>query len=188
MTRQQTKSTIKRSLFAGVSAILLSFNAWAFELSSPDVAEGKSLNAAQVYKGFGCDGGNLSPALAWKDAPAGVRSFAVTIYDPDAPTGSGWWHWLVYNIPASTSALPAGAAVKTPLPRGARQGRNDFGEHNFGGACPPKNDKPHHYVFSVYALKVDKLDVPKAASAALIGFMLNNNSLGTAKLTATYSR
>jgi Raf kinase inhibitor-like YbhB/YbcL family protein len=112
----------------------------------------------------------------------------VTVYDPDAPTGSGWWHWLVYDIPATASSLPAASVVKSALPAGAKQGRNDYGERNFGGAWPPEGDKPHRYEFSVYALKVNKLEVPVDASAALIGFMLNGNSLGKAKLTANYSR
>jgi len=110
------------------------------------------------------------------------------VYDPDAPTGSGWWHWLAYDIPASSDSLPQGAAVKAELPQGTRQGRNDYGERNFGGACPPPGDKPHRYIFTVYALKVDKLDVPDEASAALIGFMLRANSLGSATLTANYGR
>ncbi|HCI13690.1 MAG: phosphatidylethanolamine-binding protein [Gallionellales bacterium GWA2_60_142] len=176
-------------IFVGVvSSLLLAGSAWAFELSSPEVAEGRTMSAAQVYKGFGCEGGNLSPALNWKHAPAGTRSFAVTVYDPDAPTGSGWWHWVVYDIPSTSTGLPASAVVQAALPEGAKQGRNDFGARNFGGACPPPGDKPHRYVFTVHALKVDKLDVPEDASAALIGFMLHATGLGTAKLTAAYSR
>jgi Raf kinase inhibitor-like YbhB/YbcL family protein len=178
---------MKRLLLA-VASMLLAGSAWAFELSSPDIAEGKTLSAAQVANTFGCTGGNLSPALNWKNAPAGTRSFAVTVYDPDAPTGSGWWHWVVYDIPASAAGLPASAVVKAALPAGSKQGRNDAGARNFGGACPPPGDKPHRYVFTVHALKVDKLEVPEDASAALIGFMLHATGLGTATITATYSR
>jgi Raf kinase inhibitor-like YbhB/YbcL family protein len=177
-----------KRLLAGILAMLFATAAWAFELSSPDVMQGHALDRAQVYSGYGCNGGNLSPALSWKNAPAGTRSFAVTVYDPDAPTGSGWWHWVVYDIPATVSSLPAGAGVNAALPPGAKQGRNDFGAHAFGGACPPAGDKPHHYVFTVYALKIDKLDVPENASPALIGFTLHGNSLGKAQITATYSR
>ena len=132
-------------------AALLAGNATAFELTSPDpdVKTGKPMTRAQEYKGFGCNGDNLSPALEWKNVPAGTQSFAVTVYDPDAPTGSGWWHWIVYNIPATATGLPGGAVVKEALPAGAKQGRNDFGERNFGGACPPPGDKPHHYIFTV---------------------------------------
>lgn len=176
-------------IFLGIIGMFLCINsASAFDLSSPDIPAGGVLSQAQVYRGFGCSGENLSPALSWKNPPAGVRSFAVTVYDPDAPTGSGWWHWIVYDMTASTTSLLGGAVVKTALPAGAMQGRNDFGERNFGGACPPAGDKPHHYLFTVYALNVEKLSVPEDASAALIGFMLNANSLGKAQLTATYSR
>jgi Raf kinase inhibitor-like YbhB/YbcL family protein len=169
-------------------AALWTANAFAFDLTSPDVAQGQPLAPAQIYNGFGCAGGNLSPALTWRAPPAGVRSYALTVYDPDAPTGSGWWHWVVYDIPANVTSLQAGAGVKTPLPPGAKQGRNDFGDRNFGGACPPQGDKPHRYVFTVHALKVEKLGVADDASAALVGFMLNSNKLGTAQLTATHGR
>lgn len=179
---------MKRIFVGVVSSMLLVGSAWAFELSSPDIAEGKVLNAAQVANTFGCTGGNLSPALNWKHAPAGTRSFAVTVYDPDAPTGSGWWHWLAYDIPATETGLPASAVVNAVLPEGAKQGRNDSGARNFGGACPPPGDKPHRYIFTVHALKVDKLEVPENASAALIGFMLHATGLGTAKITAKYPR
>lgn len=177
-----------KRIAVAMAALMLAGSAWSFELTSTDVKQGQRMASAQEYQGFGCSGGNLSPALAWKHAPAGTQSFAVTVYDPDAPTGSGWWHWLAYDIPASAHALPAGAGVKADLPAGTRQGRNDYGAHAFGGACPPVGDKPHHYIFTVYALKVGKLEVPDDASAALIGFMLNANSLGKAKLTATYAR
>ena len=130
----------------------------------PDVKMGHPMGEEQEYKGFGCKGGNLSPELNWKGAPVGTLSYAVTVYDPDAPTGSGWWHWVVYDIPASATGLPGGAVVKAALPTGAKQGRNDYGDRNFGGACPPAGDKPHHYIFTVYALKVAKLDVPEDAS------------------------
>lgn len=170
------------------AALLFTSNAHALDLSSPDISTGRTLNTAQIYKGFGCSGDNFSPTLIWKDVPAGTLSFAVTVHDPDAPTGSGWWHWIIYDISSSTSYLPSGIAIKTPLPPGAKQGRNDFGENRFGGACPPPGDTPHRYIFTLYALKVAKLGVPEDASAALIGYMLNSNSLAKAQLTATYSR
>lgn len=173
-----------------VFAALLAGNALAFELTSPDtdVKNGHPMTKVQEYNGFGCSGDNLSPALEWKNVPPGTRSFAVTVFDFDAPTGSGWWHWVVYDIPASETGLPAGAVVKAPLPAGTKQGRNDYGGRNYGGACPPVGDKPHHYIFTVYALKVDKLNVPDDASAALISFNILRNRLGLAKLTTTYSR
>ena len=168
------------------------FSAQAFELTSADIKDGKTLPKAQEYNGFGCKGGNVAPQLSWKNAPRDTKSFAVTVYDPDAPTGSGWWHWIVYDIPSSFTGLPTGASsaaeAKVKLPEGVKQGRNDYGSRDFGGACPPPGDKPHRYVFTVFALKIDKLGVPDDASAAMIGYMLNANALGKATLTAKYSR
>lgn len=162
----------------------------AFELNSPDIRDGQPLSKTQEYAGFGCDGKNIAPALTWQNAPAGTKSFAVTLYDPDAPTGSGWWHWLLFNLPASTSALPAaaGQAQGPALPAGSVQSLTDYGTPGFGGACPPPGDKPHHYIFTVHALSVAKLDLDASAMPALVGYMLNANSLGTATLTATYGR
>lgn len=159
-------------------------------LSSPTIKPGSMLTDAQVYKGFGCDGRNISPALKWSGAPKDTKSYAITVYDPDAPTGSGWWHWVVYNIPAGVTELPegAGSADGKALPAGAVQGRTDFGSAGFGGACPPQGDKPHRYIFTVHALKVDKLDVPADATAALIGFMLHANDLAKASFQARYGR
>jgi Raf kinase inhibitor-like YbhB/YbcL family protein len=160
-----------------------------FTLTSPDVAEGKAIAAAQVFNGFGCSGGNVSPALSWSHAPAGTRSFALLMHDPDAPTGSGWWHWVVYNIPASATSLPAGAGdpKKGLMPAGAVQGRTDFGTPGYGGPCPPPG-KPHRYYLRLYALKVDKLEVPADATAALIGFNVRAASLGKAELMGLYGR
>jgi Raf kinase inhibitor-like YbhB/YbcL family protein len=167
-------------------------NASAAELriELPAIKPVGTLSDAQVFNGFGCSGRNISPAVKWSGVPGGTRSFAVTLYDPDAPTGSGWWHWLVYDIPASATGLPehAGDADGKLLPAGAVQGRTDFGTSGFGGACPPQGDKPHRYIFTVYALKVDKLDVPAGAPAAMIGYMLNANQLGKGSLTAHYGR
>jgi Raf kinase inhibitor-like YbhB/YbcL family protein len=160
----------------------------AFKVVSTDIRDKQPLNAAQVFKGFGCDGGNRSPALEWSGAPAGTKGFAVTMYDPDAPTGSGWWHWVVYNLSPSVTKLETGAGQQGKLPSGARHGRNDFGSYDFGGACPPAGDKPHRYVVTVHALKTDHIDVPEDASPAMIGFMLGANRLATATLTATYKR
>lgn len=162
--------------------------ALALELKSTDLAEGQFLKAAQVYQGFGCQGGNLSPQLEWSAAPAGTRSFAVTVYDPDAPTGSGWWHWSVYDLPASVMRLERGVGQGAALPAGAKQGRNDYGSYDFGGACPPVGDTPHRYTVTLRALKVEKLELPLDASPALIGFMLNAHTLASASLTARYGR
>ena len=173
-----------------LAATAVAAHAAGFTLSSPTVKPGSMLTDAQVFKGFGCEGKNISPALKWSGAPAGTKSYAVTVYDPDAPTGSGWWHWVVYNLPASATELPegAGGADGKGLPAGAVQGRTDFGAAGFGGACPPAGDKPHRYIFTVHALKTDKIEVPADASAALVGFMLNANRLAKASFEARYGR
>lgn len=162
----------------------------SFKLSSPTIQPDAMLTQNQVFNGFGCQGKNISPALKWSDAPKGTKSFALTVYDPDAPTGSGWWHWLVYNIPANVNELVEGAGniAGTLLPKGAVQGKTDFGSRDFGGACPPAGDKPHHYIFTLYALKIEKLELPTDASAALIGFNLHANQLAKAVLATKFSR
>ena len=160
-----------------------------FTLSSTDISAGGQIAEQQVFNGFGCKGGNVSPALSWSSPPAGAKSFALLMHDPDAPTGSGWWHWVLYNIPASVSSLAAGAGDphKSLLPAGAVQGRTDFGTLGYGGPCPPPG-KPHHYYLRLYALKVAKLDVPADASAAYIGFTVRMQSLGKAELMGVYGR
>jgi Raf kinase inhibitor-like YbhB/YbcL family protein len=182
----------KRQLISTAAALLLSATAWAnpFTLVSPSISDGGTLSNAQVYNGFGCSGDNVSPALQWRGAPEGTKSYALTVYDPDAPSGSGWWHWQVINIPAAVSSLPAnaGSTDGALLPQGARQGPSDFGVKAFGGACPPKGDAAHRYVFSLYALGTETLTLPANASAALIGFMIHANTLDTASFTATYGR
>lgn len=159
-----------------------------FTLKSADLKAGGRLSERHVFNGFGCQGGNVSPQLSWSNPPAGTKSFAVTVYDPDAPTGSGWWHWVVYDLPADAREMPQGAGGGTGLPAGAVQGRTDFGAPGYGGACPPAGHKPHRYVFTVFALKVDKLDLPADASAAFVGFMTHANKLGSATLTVKYGR
>jgi Raf kinase inhibitor-like YbhB/YbcL family protein len=157
------------------------------QLSSPEVQEGKALGPAQVYKGYGCEGGNASPALSWRNLPAGTKSIAVTVFDPDAPTRGGFWHWLVYDIPPNTPGLSPGVTTAT-LPPGAAQARNDFGAAGYSGACPPPGDKPHRYVFTVYALGIEHLRVPRDATAATIGAALSGQALAKASITATYRR
>jgi len=177
-------------LAASLLAAATASQAAGFTLSSPTIKPGSTLTDAQVFKGFGCEGKNISPALKWSGAPSGTKSYAVTVYDPDAPTGSGWWHWVVYNIPASATELPEGAGGSDGkcMPAGAVQGRTDFGSAGFGGACPPPGDKPHRYIFTVYALKTDKIEAPADATAALIGFMVHANQLGKASFEAKYGR
>ncbi|AOV96508.1 kinase inhibitor [Edwardsiella hoshinae] len=180
-----TKTTVS---LAALALLSLPVHAQDFTLSSPDMHAGQQMSNQQVFAGFGCQGDNRSPALSWSGAPKGTKSFAITAYDPDAPTGSGWWHWTVVNIPADVHHLPAnaGAQNSTQLPSGAVQGRNDFGYAGFGGVCPPAGDKPHRYHFTVWALKTDKLPIDNASSGALVGFMLNANKLATAQLVPVY--
>jgi Raf kinase inhibitor-like YbhB/YbcL family protein len=159
----------------------------AFRLSSNDLKEGERLPEAQVFNGMGYSGGNRSPHLAWEGAPEGTKSFVVNCYDPDAPTGSGWWHWVVINIPASAKELPGGAGGGSGLPSGVVQTRTDFGQPGYGGAAPPPG-RTHHYIFTIHALKVEKLDLDPQSSAALVGYMTNMNSLGKATLTVTYGK
>lgn len=151
-------------------------------LTSDTIAEGQALDSAQVFQGFGCEGGNTAPDLAWSGAPEGTKSFAITAYDPDAPTGSGWWHWFAFNIPADVTSLPTGGA----LPAGAVALANDYGAPGFGGACPPPGEV-HRYQFTVHALSTE-LEIDGSVSNALAGFMVNAHSLAKSTITAVYTR
>ena len=146
------------------------------------------LNIAQVFKGFGCSGKNISPELEWSGEPTETKSFAITIYDPDAPTGSGWWHWIVYDIPKNTHFLKSNASALHLLPSGALEGITDYKTKGFGGACPPKGDKPHRYVITLYALDVTKLPAPKDANPALLGYLINAHTLAKSSLISYYGR
>ncbi|MGL4206518.1 MAG: YbhB/YbcL family Raf kinase inhibitor-like protein [Aeromonadaceae bacterium] len=160
-----------------------------FTLTSPDIKAGSQLTNKQLFNGFGCSGDNISPALSWHGAPEGTQSYALTLYDPDAPTGSGWWHWVVFNIPAQSKGLPAHIqADGKGLPHGAIQSLTDFGLPGFGGACPPVGDKPHRYQFTLHALKVPTLDLPASSMPALVGFMIHANELASTRFTAYYGR
>lgn len=164
--------------------------AQSFKLTSSDFRQGGKLKESQVYNTFGCQGGNQSPALSWSNVPKNTQSLVLTAYDPNAPTGSGWWHWIVYDMPADTRSLAtnAGTVNSTTLPAGAKQGRNDAGTYDFGGACPPKGDKPHRYIFTLYALDIPHLDVPPDASAAHIGFAIHNHIIAKTTTYAKYGR
>jgi Raf kinase inhibitor-like YbhB/YbcL family protein len=186
---------IKISIFTALGIGLLGLgaaNAAGMKLTSAEIKNGATIANDQVFKGFGCTGNNISPSLSWSGAPNGTKSFAVSIYDPDAPTGSGWWHWVVFNIPAGTTSLPKGAGdpAKSLMPAGAIQSRTDFGSDGYGGPCPPKGDKPHHYHVTVFAVDVDKLPDAQndGASAALVGFDLHFHTLAKASLTGLYGR
>jgi Raf kinase inhibitor-like YbhB/YbcL family protein len=160
-----------------------------FSVASAELTPGAAIAARQVYNGYGCSGGNLSPSLRWSGAPKDTRSYAVTVFDPDAG-GSGWWHWVVVNIPANVGKLDAGAgsADGGKLPPGALQTTTDFGTPGYGGPCPPPGDKPHRYIFTVYALKTAKLDLGREASGAMTESTIKANMLAKATFTATYRR
>jgi len=175
------------SIFLSTS---LSASEGKFTLTSNDITHGEYMSKAQEFNGFGCSGGDISPHLQWKNAPKGTKSFAITAYDPDAPTGSGWWHWQIVNVPANITMLPAGAGSTkvVNIPKGSVSIANDFGKRGFGGACPPKGHGVHHYRFTVHALSVAKLDLPKDASGALAGYMINANTITTSTIEALYKR
>ena len=161
-----------------------------FEIFSQDIKYGKKISENHVFNSFGCTGQNIFPQISWKNVPEKTKSFALTVYDPDAPTGSGWWHYNLVNIPVKYNELPTnfGKDDKFAINDGMMQVRNDFGSYKFGGPCPPKGDKPHRYFFTIYALKTDKLDIPETATSAYAGFMIKQNVIAKAELVAPYGR
>ncbi len=185
------KYPLKRQVLIAISAASLSIalaHGEGFTLTSPDVSG--QLSVQQEFVGFGCHGGNISPRLQWKNAPKHTQSFAVTVYDLDAPTGSGWWHWVIFNIPASVHRLKrdAGDIALNIAPKGSIQSVTDYGKPGFGGACPPKGDKAHRYVFTVFALKTATLKLRASASPAMVGYFLNQNALAKSSLIAYFAR
>lgn len=149
------------------------------EITSTSIAANTSIDLRYAEPGVG--GENVSPALAWSGAPEGTRSYAVTCFDPDAPTGSGWWHWVVTDIPADVTSLAEGA----PLPAGARTWANDYGYPGWGGPWPPPGPA-HHYVFTVFAVGTDRLDVPDEATSAVARLTLSFSVLESAAFTAVF--
>jgi Raf kinase inhibitor-like YbhB/YbcL family protein len=153
----------------------------SFTVTSADVTDGQPLDELFAHTSVG--GKNLSPHLAWSGFPAETRGFAVTCFDPDAPTGSGFWHWSLVNLPVSVTELGRGV---DSFPEGAFCVRNDYGEAGYGGAAPPPGDRPHRYVFAVHAMDVDRLDVPASATPAYVGFNLAFHTLARATIRPTF--
>ncbi|MDF1883093.1 YbhB/YbcL family Raf kinase inhibitor-like protein [Sulfurimonas sp. SAG-AH-194-C21] len=174
-----------KTLLSLVLLATLSYSA-NFTLQSPDL-QGQLTNT-QEFNGFGCSGKNISPELSWSDAPKDTKSFAITMYDKDAPTGSGWWHWSLFNIPTSATSIVPNASRTELLPKGAVEGTNDYGLVGFGGACPPKGDGFHTYVVTVYALDVDKLDLDKNTNQAVVGYMINVHTIEKSSVVSYYKR
>lgn len=144
----------------------------------------------QVFNGNNCTGENISPSLSWVNAPEGTKSFAVTIHDPAAPSGSGWWHWLIFDIPATINELVsnAGDVASNLAPKGSIQSLNDFGEYGYDGPCPPEGDRPHPYIITVHALNVEKLDLDKDTNPAKIGFTMGFKTIAKASMIMYYGR
>ena len=190
--------SVRRGKYLAAIAIFLvafSGGTQAFELTSPDVKPDQPLPEKFTFSGLGCLGQNISPALSWTNPPEGAKSFALMVHDPDAVTGgAGVWHWVVINIPATARSIEqgAGTADGAKLPEGSRQINNDYlgfiNSPGWGGPCPPKGQKAHSYNFTLYALKVEKLNLPPNATGSHAGFVVNLNALDKAKLTMTYGR
>lgn len=159
-------------------------------LTSQDIIQGEFMSKIHEFNGYNCSGGDLSPHLKWSDAPKGTKSFAITAYDPDTSSGSGWWHWQIINIPMTVMEMPTGAGSKknTSTPIGSTQIENDFSIPAFSGACPPKGDGLHHYRFTIHALAVGKIELPENASGALAGYMINLHSIESSTIESLYQR
>ena len=179
-----------RGLMVGpvLSAVTTPVLAAEFMLASTDVKSGSPMGKAQIFTA--CNGLNISPALSWSGEPTGTQSFAITMYDPDAGAGGGWWHWMMFDIPANVHGLAAGSGSEgsSGLPAGARQGRNDFGLSQYSGPCPPVGEHAHHYEITVYAVKVAQLPLDSGASGGAVSSVLRSDTLATAKIVGRYGR
>ncbi len=159
----------------------------SFKIESHSFHNNQTIAEKFVYKGMGCSGLNISPHVSWSGEPSGTKYFAVTMFDPDAPTGSGWWHWTVFNIPVSVHELAEGSSASAKIPAGAVEGLVDYGQVGYGGPCPPVGSKAHHYILTVYALK-DRIPLEKNDMPAKVGFYINSLMLTKAHIIAVYGR
>lgn len=180
-----------KSIFITILALIFNvslFSQESFTLTSTTLGGNSTL--LEEFNGFGCEGKNQSPQLSWKNAPEGTKSFAITMYDPDAPTGSGWWHWVVFDIPQNVNALlqNAGDPSNGLMPKSAIQSITNYGVPGFGGPCPPENHGIHQYIITVHALKVDTLGLDKNTNPAVVGYYLWNNTIAKASIVTYYER
>jgi Raf kinase inhibitor-like YbhB/YbcL family protein len=157
----------------------------SFILESNDVKDGEPLDFMFARSSLGRQ--DISPELHWESFPLETKGFAVTCFDPDAPTGCGFWHWVLVGLPPNVTKLPRGAGIGSSLPTGAFHVRNDFGERNYGGGSPPKGDRPHRYVFAVHALDAHRLDVTEDTTPAVVGFNLTLHTLARAAIRPTFA-
>ncbi len=192
MHKKIRKNFAKNFIFTLLAILLFPGLAMAneFSLQVSEIKNNQKIPAKYIFNGFGCDGKNISPEISWQNTPKEAKSFALTVYDPDAPTGSGWWHWLVINIPATQTSITKnfGSENKFRLNQKIKQIRNDYGVFNYGGPCPPKGDKPHRYIFTLHALKTEELELDETATAAKAGYFINQNSISSAKIEGIFDR
>lgn len=160
----------------------------SFYLSSNSLTPGGTVPKTFLYDGLGCDGGNVSPHLHWEGAPPGTKSFAITVFDPDARTSHGWWHWAVVNIPKDVDTIDEGASRNGKLPEAARELMTDFDEATYGGPCPPSRDRPHRYIFTVHALRSETLPIDSSTTAEALKKHLERDELSRASFTVKYGR
>lgn len=182
---------MKKSIFILSILLTISISSFAqktFTLTSTSIGGEATVN--EEFNGFGCTGNNESPQLSWKNAPKGTKSFAITMYDPDAPTGSGWWHWIVFDIPENIKELVSNAGnIKSNLvSKEAIQSITDFGVGGYGGPCPPEGHGIHQYIITVHALKTDKLGLNENTNPAVVGYYLWNNTIAKASIVMYYQR
>lgn len=178
----------KMITLVGVFMSTFSIAQGTFTLQSKDI--GGQATMTEEFDGFGCTGKNTSPQLSWENAPEGTKSFAITMYDPDAPTGSGWWHWVVFDIPSNTNEFVtnAGNVSAKLVPEKVIQSITDYGSKGYGGPCPPEGHGLHEYIITVHALSTETLGLDENTNAAVVGYYLGNNTIAKASIVVYYSR